>query len=171
MLPAPSCTQATHFAWLDRVGHDTGGILPTEILAVAGFLLADYSIVANGAIQTLGAFLSSNQHRPWWLLWLFASTVLVAVLVYGWVFLGLLAGRELAFSLNCKLRLLRHAGVMIAKDAAKATAGLTASISLAIALPVVSSMFKPASQSVARANTIAPALAANRSVGRRTTRA
>ncbi|MEL6896876.1 MAG: hypothetical protein AAFP90_12285 [Planctomycetota bacterium] len=52
--------------------------------AVLGFLLASYSIVANDAIQTLGTFLSSNAKRPWWGLWLFASSVLLAVLVYGW---------------------------------------------------------------------------------------
>ncbi len=52
---------------------------------VIGFLLAAYAIVANDAIQTLGTFLSSNSERPWWLLWLFASAVLTAVFVYGWV--------------------------------------------------------------------------------------
>lgn len=52
--------------------------------AIVGFLLAAYSIVANDAIQTLGTFLSSNSKRPWWILWCFACTVLVTVLVYGW---------------------------------------------------------------------------------------
>ena len=37
------------------------------------------------AIQTLGTFLSSNAHRPWWLLWLFVGGVLVAVMLYGYV--------------------------------------------------------------------------------------
>ncbi|KAF0804422.1 hypothetical protein A6D6_03060 [Alcanivorax xiamenensis] len=55
-----------------------------DILMVAGFLLAAYSIVANDAIQTLGTFISSNHHRPWWLLWAFASAILVIVLLYGW---------------------------------------------------------------------------------------
>ena len=50
-----------------------------------GFMLAAYSIVANDAIQTLGTFLSSNSHRPWWVLWAYACSVLIAVLVYGWV--------------------------------------------------------------------------------------
>ncbi len=49
-----------------------------------GFLLASYSIVANDAIQTLGTFLSSNSKRPWWVLWLFACSVLLAVFFYGW---------------------------------------------------------------------------------------
>ncbi|TWT31810.1 PstS family phosphate ABC transporter substrate-binding protein [Blastopirellula retiformator] len=55
-----------------------------EFLAILGFMLAAYSIVANDAIQTLGTFLSSNSKRPWWLLWAFACTVLMFVFVYGW---------------------------------------------------------------------------------------
>jgi len=54
------------------------------ILMIIGFSLAAYSIVANDAIQTLGTFLASNSHRPWWVLWLFAMSILSAVLVYGW---------------------------------------------------------------------------------------
>lgn len=56
-----------------------------ELFIFVGFLLAAYSIVANDAIQTLGTFLSSNAHRPWWVLWLYACSILVAVLVYGWI--------------------------------------------------------------------------------------
>ncbi|TCM62773.1 hypothetical protein EC844_12317 [Acinetobacter calcoaceticus] len=55
-----------------------------EVYMVVGFMLAAYSIVANDAIQTLGTFISSNSKRPWWVLWLFASSVLVVVLFYGW---------------------------------------------------------------------------------------
>lgn len=40
----------------------------TELFIGIGFLMAAYSIVANDAIQTLGTFLSSNSHRPWWVL-------------------------------------------------------------------------------------------------------
>ena len=53
------------------------------ILMIVGFSLAAYSIVANDAIQTLGTFLSSNAHRPWWVLWLFAISVLAATILYG----------------------------------------------------------------------------------------
>lgn len=56
----------------------------TYTLMIIGFLLASYSVVANDAIQTLGTFLSSNSERPWWVLWLFACTVLSVVLIYGW---------------------------------------------------------------------------------------
>lgn len=55
-----------------------------EFWMVLGFLLAAYSIVANDAIQTLGTFLSSNAHRPWWVLWLFASLILSAVLLFSY---------------------------------------------------------------------------------------
>lgn len=60
----------------------------TELLMVAGFLLAAYSIIANDSIQTLGTFIASNSHRPWWLLWLFSGSVLVAIVVIGWLMNG-----------------------------------------------------------------------------------
>ena len=55
-----------------------------EIYMIVGFLLAAYEVVANDSIQTLGTFLSSNAHRPWWVLWMFGSGILCAVLGYGW---------------------------------------------------------------------------------------
>lgn len=64
-----------------------------ELFAIVGFLLASYSIVANDAIQTLGTFLSSNAKRPWWLLWIFASSIIVSVMVYAF-FMG---GGDIAF--------------------------------------------------------------------------
>ncbi|MCY3735169.1 MAG: hypothetical protein OXG13_02135 [Gemmatimonadaceae bacterium] len=59
--------------------------MPQETLMIIGFLLGAYSIVGNDAIQTLGTFLSSNAHRPWWVLWLFGAGVIAVVLVYGWI--------------------------------------------------------------------------------------
>ena len=59
-----------------------------EVLMIVGFLLGSYSIVGNDAIQTLGTFLSSNDHRPWWVLWLFAGSIPTVVLVYGWMVHG-----------------------------------------------------------------------------------
>jgi hypothetical protein len=50
-----------------------------------GFILAAYAVVGNDVIQTLGTFLSSNTRRPWWVLFLFAGSILCATLVYGWV--------------------------------------------------------------------------------------
>ncbi|MCG8329026.1 MAG: hypothetical protein MI974_15135 [Chitinophagales bacterium] len=49
-----------------------------------GFILAGYSVVGNDSIQTLGTFLSSNENRPWWVLWVFAGSILSATLLYGW---------------------------------------------------------------------------------------
>jgi len=54
------------------------------ILMIIGFSLAAYSIVANDAIQTLGTFLSSNAHRPWWILWAFTMIILVSTLLYSY---------------------------------------------------------------------------------------
>ena len=56
-----------------------------ELFGIIGFVLAAYSIVANDAIQTLGTFLSSNRLRPWWVLWIYASSLIVAVMVFGYV--------------------------------------------------------------------------------------
>ncbi|MEM9340012.1 MAG: hypothetical protein AAGA66_14850 [Bacteroidota bacterium] len=55
-----------------------------EIVMYVGFFLAAYSVVGNDVIQTLGTFLSSNEHRPWWLLALFTSAILTITLIYGW---------------------------------------------------------------------------------------
>ena len=58
-----------------------GGV---EIFGLIGFVLAAYAVVANDSIQTLGTFLSSNASRPWWVLWLFASAILLVVIFYGY---------------------------------------------------------------------------------------
>lgn len=52
-----------------------------EILAIVGFLFAAYAVIANDSIQTLGTFLASNSHRPWWVLWIFAAGIMVAALL------------------------------------------------------------------------------------------
>ena len=54
------------------------------IVMYVGFMLAAYSVIGNDVIQTLGTFLSSNEKRHWTILWLFAGSILTAVLVYGW---------------------------------------------------------------------------------------
>ncbi len=55
-----------------------------ELPMILGFLLAAYSVVGNDVIQTLGTFLSSNEKRPWYVLWAFAASILSAVLIFGW---------------------------------------------------------------------------------------
>ncbi len=57
---------------------------PSLIFMWAGFILAGYSVVGNDSLQTLGTFLSSNEERPWFVLWLFAGSILSATLIYGW---------------------------------------------------------------------------------------
>lgn len=52
---------------------------------VLGFSFAAYAIVANDSIQTLGTFLSSNEKRPWWILWAFISGILVVTVTLGWL--------------------------------------------------------------------------------------
>jgi hypothetical protein len=49
-----------------------------------GFILAGYAVVGNDSIQTLGTFLSSNEERPWYVLWAFAGSILALTLIYGW---------------------------------------------------------------------------------------
>ena len=51
---------------------------------ILGFSLALYSVVSNDVIQTLGAFISSNSKKPFWLIWAFASVILVITLSWGW---------------------------------------------------------------------------------------
>lgn len=51
-----------------------------------GFLLAAYSVVGNDVIQTLGTFLTSNEKKvKWWVLWLFAGSIMTIALVMGYI--------------------------------------------------------------------------------------
>lgn len=52
---------------------------------ILGFALAAYAIVANDSIQTLGTFLASNSRRPWWILWIWISGIMVVTVTWGWV--------------------------------------------------------------------------------------
>ena len=57
--------------------------------AIAGFLLASYSVIANDSIQTLGTFIASNRESIHWkILWLFGATIFSIVVVYGWITYG-----------------------------------------------------------------------------------
>jgi phosphate/sulfate permease len=49
----------------------------TPIVMWLGFILAAYAVVGNDVIQT-------NSRRPWWVLFIFAGSILVITLVYGW---------------------------------------------------------------------------------------
>ena len=58
------------------------------IIMWTGFILAGYAVVGNDSIQTLGTFLSSNEERPWYVLWGFAGSILAATLLWGWYSYG-----------------------------------------------------------------------------------
>ncbi len=60
----------------------------TQIIMILGFIFACYSVVGNDVIQTLGTFLSSNNTRPWYVLWGFAALIMSTVLIYGFFFNG-----------------------------------------------------------------------------------
>lgn len=55
-----------------------------EVARWLGFFFAAYAAVANDSIQTLGTFIASNKHRPWWVLWLFAGSVFFFTVLYSW---------------------------------------------------------------------------------------
>lgn len=52
---------------------------------ILGFAMAAYAIVANDSIQTLGTFLASNSKRPWWILWIWISGIMVVTVTWGWM--------------------------------------------------------------------------------------
>ncbi len=54
------------------------------IIMWLGFIMAGYSVVGNDSIQTLGTFLTSNEDRPWYILWIFAGSILSFTLLFGW---------------------------------------------------------------------------------------
>lgn len=59
-----------------------------------GFALAAYSVVGNDVIQTLGTFLTSNEKStPWWVLYLFAGSILSFVLIQGYMQSDIAYGR------------------------------------------------------------------------------
>lgn len=54
-----------------------------NIWAIIGFAFASYAVVGNDALQTLGTFINSNRRLPWWVLYLFAVTILIVSFYYG----------------------------------------------------------------------------------------
>lgn len=57
----------------------------SEFFMILGFALAAYAIVANDSIQTLGTYLSSNSKRPWWVLWIWISGIMIVTVTWGWI--------------------------------------------------------------------------------------
>ncbi|MEM9836538.1 MAG: hypothetical protein AAF828_08555, partial [Bacteroidota bacterium] len=58
------------------------------VIMWVGFIMAGYAVVGNDSIQTLGTFLSSNEDKPWYVLWGFAGSILAFTLLYGWYTYG-----------------------------------------------------------------------------------
>ncbi|MEL7021412.1 MAG: hypothetical protein AAGK47_07390, partial [Bacteroidota bacterium] len=60
--------------------------MSVEFVMWIGFILASYSVVGNDVIQTLGTFLTSNEKRvKWYVLWAFASSIMIYALVNGYL--------------------------------------------------------------------------------------
>src|SRR5210317_1850903 len=60
-----------------------------SLLAMIGFALAGYSVIANDSVQTLGTWISSNREKfKWYILWIAASLVLSGTLFYSWYTTG-----------------------------------------------------------------------------------
>jgi hypothetical protein len=55
-----------------------------QIAMWVAFLFAGYAVIANDSIQTIGTFIASNKHRPWWVLWLFIGGLLLVTLFHSW---------------------------------------------------------------------------------------
>lgn len=51
-----------------------------------GFAFTAYAAVANDSIQSLGTFIESNKHRPWWVLWLFTGSILIVTLTFSYIY-------------------------------------------------------------------------------------
>ena len=61
---------------------------PITFWMIVGFLFAAYSVIANDSIQTLGTFIASNRKTKWVYLWIFASVILVGVIVSSYMIYG-----------------------------------------------------------------------------------
>ena len=56
-----------------------------SLLAVIGFCLAGYSVIANDSVQTLGTWIASNREKfKWYTMWAAASAVMAFTMIYGW---------------------------------------------------------------------------------------
>lgn len=50
-----------------------------------GFALAAFSAVSNDSIQTIGTFISSNEDKKWWVLWLYVGIIFIITVTISWV--------------------------------------------------------------------------------------
>ncbi len=77
-----------------------------------------------------------------------------------WVFLGLLAGREIAMSVQLRSRPMPETLRMVGRDGLKVASGLAVSVVLAVGLPRVAEILPRATELVASLLRVAPAVAA-----------
>ncbi|MCI4671718.1 MAG: hypothetical protein MRZ79_26490 [Bacteroidia bacterium] len=96
-------------------------------IALIGFALASYSVVGNDVIQTLGTFLTSNEKRPWWVLWLFAGGIMATILIIGYLGVGdFLGGNDVAYDRLDKIIVsLKEDGFKINEDGSLQIKGST----------------------------------------------
>jgi len=60
-----------------------------NLLALLGFGLAGYSVIANDSVQTLGTWMSSNKEKfKWYTLWIVSALVLCGTLFFSWYTTG-----------------------------------------------------------------------------------
>lgn len=79
-----------------------------------------------------------------------------------WVFLGLLAGREIAMTLRLQSRPMRETLQMVGRDGLKVSFGLAVSVVLALGLPHVSAALPGVYQAIAQITGVPVAVAATR---------
>jgi hypothetical protein len=79
-----------------------------------------------------------------------------------WVFLGLLAGREIAMTVRLQSRPMRETLHMVGRDGLKVSIGLAVSVALAVGLPRVSEALPRVYDAVAHLTAVRPAFAARR---------
>jgi hypothetical protein len=154
---------STGFLWSQWLIQDLANIfvyLPRQ-LSVAGLLgavalmLALHAIIfyrSGGAIQRIVTSKTNTRDIRsativdfiyGWIL-LFFKELSSIPMSTTWVFLGLLAGRELAMTAALRHRESGETRRLVVRDASRAFAGLAASVILAFGLPVVHSRLTPA---------------------------
>lgn len=55
-----------------------------QVAMWVAFMLAAYSAIANDSIQTIGTFISSNSHRPWYYLWIYMGGIFIVTVAYSY---------------------------------------------------------------------------------------
>lgn len=144
---------STTFLWATWIMHDTANVtvflprqltLPQMLVAVGYLVVIVFILMAirGGRIQQIVTEKTATQDVR--AATLIDFTFAIVLLIFKeqsnipmsttWVFLGLLAGRELALTWRLAHRTTGSTGAMIARDIGRATAGLLVSLALAIAV-------------------------------------